>query len=112
MPIHVIPVSPTPDALPFDQRTVLDGRPYILRFQWNERAACWYLTIAQDDGTPLLRGLAVRNNVPLLRPYRHDTRLPGGDIVAQTEVEPGRDAQREELGARVVLLYIDAAELA
>jgi hypothetical protein len=111
MPIRVLPIQSNADAEPFDMRVVLDGRPFGLRFQWNERAACWHLSIAADDGEVLLRGIAIRNNCPLLRAARSEPRLPGGDIFAMADTEPGRDAERGELGQRVVLTYIEAAEL-
>ena len=43
-------------------RTVdLDGRPYLLAFDWNGREDAWYISIYADDAdtTPLIEGWRV-----------------------------------------------------
>ncbi len=75
----LIPTSP---GVPYyTQKTRLDGRDFILKFAYNERAASYSLSIYDEEETPLLLGLRLVANWPLLRHYRYDVRLPPGELL-------------------------------
>jgi hypothetical protein len=104
----LIPTSP---GVPYYvQKTRLDGRDYILRFSYNERIQRWYVGICDEEGTPLLLGLKLVANWPLLRHYRHDPRLPPGELMAVDLTNDGSPPTLNELGEgkRVELTYFEA----
>lgn len=107
MAVLLVPTSP---GVPYySQTTKLDGRDYLLRFAFNEREAAWRLSILEPDETPLLLGLKLVANWPLLRHYHHDPRLPPGelmvvDLTGEATV-PGLDELGE--GKRCELTYFD-----
>lgn len=93
----------------YTQRTVLDGREYLLRFRWNQRAAKWYLSIYDQNEIPIYEGIKIVTNFPLLGYRIVDARRPPGEIIA-VDVTSDRDPGLYDLGSRVVLMYVDAAD--
>lgn len=109
MATYSIPLSPGTPA--FTQRTLLDGRAYILDFRWNERESAWYLSLLDEHEDPILYGIKLVLNWPLLRRVV-DPRRPPGSLMC---VDPsGNDDSPglQELGTRVELIYLDAEEIA
>lgn len=96
---------PVPEGAYTTQRIALDGRVYTMRLAWNAYAESWFLSLADDQDEPIVTGLRVVTNWPLLRFYRYDERVPPGEIVAMdltgNDAPPGYD----ELGKRVTLNY-------
>ena len=71
--------------IPFDtniphytQQTELDGKTYTLEFEYIERENFWMLHIADQDGNPLVYGIKLIANWPLLR---RDTGVMGGELI-------------------------------
>ena len=95
----------------YSQRTVLDGREYLLTFRWNQREAKWYLSIADSEEAPIVSGVKVVLNFPLITNRVRDIRRPPGEIFAVDPSGDERDPGFNDLGARVRLLYIEAADL-
>lgn len=79
----------------------LSGRAYQLALRWLEVDGRWSLDVATGDGVPLLSGLRVVADSPLLR-LGADDRLPPGEIVAYGAT-PGRDPGRDDLS----LIYVE-----
>jgi hypothetical protein len=96
----------TDGTVAYDQRTELDGEEYLLSFRWNERRARWAFSIAGLDGTGILTGQVVSLFVPL---NRRAVGGPAGEFVAQPETDDHSPAGLLDLGARVKLVYLDAA---
>lgn len=94
----------------YSQRVRLDGVYFTLRLRWNERAAVWILDLLDAVGEPIVLGVAVRTQVPLNEPGA--ARHPAGMLWAQDTSGSGADAGFAELGGRVALCYLEAAELA
>lgn len=95
----------------FSQRTILDGREYVLTFRWNQREAKWYLSIADTNEAPIVQGVKIVINFPLLTNRIVDERRPPGEIFAVDPSGEERDPGLYDLGARVRLLYIEAADI-
>jgi len=95
----------------FRQRTSLDGVPFELEFRWNERDGAWYMSIADTDGNPLRSGIRLAVDSPLLHSLVSDTR-PNGELYAIDIEDSGEEAGFDDLGQRVVLYYVTAAERA
>jgi hypothetical protein len=105
----LIPTSP---GVPyFTQKTRLDGRDYLLRFAYNERAERFSLSIYDESDEPLIEGLWLVANWPLLRHYRHDARLPPGELWVSDLTGDGSPPRLDELGEgrRCELTYFEAA---
>jgi len=95
----------------FRQRTSLDGATFEFAFAWNEREGAWYMAVADADGLPLRSGIRLALSTPLLRSVA-DARRPAGELYAIDLDGTGADAGVNDLGVRVVLMYITAAERA
>lgn len=104
----------------YTQRTALDGRDFILRFQFNQRLGRWHLSIYDQDDAPIALGLRCSANTPLIRRLTN-ARRPVGEIYV-IDLEGGgddtdalaliaRDPGLGELGARFIAVYFDADEL-
>jgi hypothetical protein len=94
------------------QRTVLDGREYVLALRWSMREERWYLDLASANGTPLALGIKVVANYPLLASRRFSDALPPGELLANDQRSTPADPGLTELGAVVALQYIPAADMA
>ena len=104
----------TPDgASHWTQRTTLDGRDYLLTFDWNQRDGSWSLAVADQDGATRATGRRLSTGFPLLREVRDARRPPGELVVVDTLASDTRepeDPSFASLGARHVLVYLAAGE--
>lgn len=94
------------------QRVSLDGGVYQLRFRWNDRAACWFLDIAGVDGLALATGIAVRVGSPFGLPHATRAGMPPGLLMAADRSQSGTDPALDDLGDRVRVYYLEAADVA
>lgn len=88
----------------------LDQVTFVFSFEWNDRDLGWYMSIADVNGTALLDGRRIINDYPLTDIYK-DPRLPAGSLMAIDTSGLGTEPGLRELGDRVQLIYISAAEL-
>lgn len=93
----------------FRQRTSLDGVTFDLGLAWNERESAWYLSVADADGLKLRGGIRMALNTPLLRSVV-DARRPAGELYLVDLDGTGVEAGLDDLGVRVLLMYITGAE--
>lgn len=93
----------------FDQRTQLDGVEYLFSFRYNLRRELWSFSIDALDGRPILTGQTVHVGVPL---SRRAVRGPPGLFLAISETDDLTSPTLHELGERVKLVYLTAAEVA
>jgi hypothetical protein len=77
---------------------------YILKFNFNSRTSLWYMTISQEDGTPLVVGVPIFTDVDIMIQYKNPD-LPPGIFMAFDTEDLSADAGRDDLGNRVKLLY-------
>lgn len=102
---------PTTPGDPFySQTTRLDGRDYVLHFAWNQREERWYLSIHDEEDAPIVQGLKLIANWPLLRYYHSDSRVPPGEIIVVDATGDGSPPLLDELGPgkRCELTYTPA----
>ncbi len=99
-----------PDLRHFEAQPVLDGVQFVLQFDWNARAAAWFMNVLDADRTQLYMGVKIVVDHPLAKRLRNSL-LPAGLLTAhdtsRQRVDPGID----DLGDRVILLYFEAANL-
>lgn len=97
----------------FEVDSQLDGTLYRFTFRWNARNAQWSFDLTDADGDPIVLGVAVVVDFPLMHRAMHDPRMPPGALfavdTANTQTDPGLDDLGPE--RRVQLLYFTAAEL-
>lgn len=88
----------------------LDNVEFKLAFHFNSRDSAWYLTIKTLDDVVLRAGLRVVNEWALLRLWVGENR-PAGEMVTVNQGELDRPPLANQLGAEVVLDYLDASEV-
>lgn len=97
------------------QITALDGVSFSLTFRWSQTDGHWSLDVADADGVAIASGLTLTTMEPLLRGVT-DSRRPAGELIVAdstgaNDVDPAFDDLGAP-GARFVLMYVTAAELA
>lgn len=113
--MSVLLIPTTPETPYYQQKTRLDGRDYVLHFAYNQREDRWYLSLHDEEDVPILRGLKLVANWPLLKYYHADTRVPPGELIAtDLTADGGSPPGFADLGEgrRVELTYFDAAQIA
>lgn len=98
----VLPTSPKDKSYLF--RVELEGVNYAFRFFWNTREGAWYFDITDDADVAIVAGQKVTVDWPLLDNVV-TSRRPPGDVVALDTTGNGVEPARDDLGARVLLLY-------
>src|ERR1700735_88143 len=70
---------PTPDGTTpvYSETVALDGTPYLLEFNFNQRCACWYLSLQTIDGDDIADGLKLVVGWNLLIKCASPNRPPG-----------------------------------
>lgn len=93
------------------QRIALDGRLYTLGLAWNQWASFWSISLWDSEDSPIVLGLRVVANWPMLRFYRYDTRTPPGEIIAHDLTGDGSPPGYDDfgIGKRVELTYYSQA---
>jgi hypothetical protein len=89
----------------------LEAVTYGIDLLWNGRAGAWSLSILDRNGAALLSGRRVVIGFPLTVRAAYDLRLPPGQIVAIDTTGADKEPGLEDLGARVPLLYVEAADV-
>lgn len=109
------------DLTNYEVTVELDGVDFDLSFLWNDRDESWYLTITETTQTlvdeqtgekvPLIAGIPIVIGTPLMRVLT-SLRRPAGELIAIDNTGTGTSPGINELGARVLLYYVEASELA
>ena len=103
---------PTSTTLPYYEFEIeLDEVEFKVEFRYNDRDSSWYMTLKDTDDVVLRAGIRVVLEWSLLRLWQEDTR-PEGEIISVNQGEVLAPPTLNQLGAEVVLTYVDAAELA
>lgn len=100
------------DTPSFQVDTQLDGVLYRFDFRWNSRDEQWAFDLADSAGDPIVSGVAVVVDFPLMRRANHDPRLPRGCLTAVDTGGLNVDPGLTDLGPdrRVQLVYFTEAE--
>lgn len=105
---YTIPTST--DLTHYDMQVVLDGTTYTLELRWNTRASAWFMHIFTEAGDPIVCGVRVVVDQPLGARTR-DARRPSGFMFAVDTSGKHVDPTIDDLGERVQIIYLTAAEL-
>jgi hypothetical protein len=113
MAIHEldISVSEPNDTEAYSLDMELDGTVYTLDFLWNRRDESWVMSVYLPDGTLLAGNRKLVLGFPLLR-GEIDSRLPPGVLILVDSTESNDEPERDEVGGRCFLAYLDEEEVA
>ncbi len=100
----ILRIPVTPDEPSFKLTVDLEGRTYILRFDWNGRANRWFMGYYDAEEVPIAVGIPMNVDSSLLRIYV-DERLPPGEMMLFDTSEQHKECGRDDLGVRCDLLY-------
>lgn len=94
----------------YDFQVTLENIVFTFEFIWNDREGSWYMNLYDTNSNPLVSGLKVVLNVPLLARFV-STSLPNGDLIATDTTGQDLMPGLQDLGDRVVLGYFSNAEI-
>jgi hypothetical protein len=99
-----IPVFPD---LPSHIETVeLAGTAYRFEFQWRQRLEKWYISVYEDDETPILVGQKIEpGTAPVI------LRLTLDEVGLIYVIAPFEDYDRADLGDKVQLVHFTPEEV-
>lgn len=93
----------------FTEIVDLDGQSWILRFDWNNRAEAWYLTISTIEEVEVVGGIKIVLGMELLKATGREN-IPPGALYANA-ITPVDRVGKNDIPAAVELIYIPEAEL-
>lgn len=102
--IPLIPSVPN-----YRMNVVLDGTTYVMDVRWNGRDEAWYFDLSKADETIMLAGIKIVLGA-LLGIRSVDTDWPRGIFSAIDQSGAGIDATLDDIGVRVLMTYVPAAE--
>lgn len=88
---------------------VLDGTPVILRFKWNTRFAFWSMSIYDRQNNPILMGVKLVRDFPLLGRLHLET-VPGEFIVSRLYGD-WDDLRFDSLPEEAALIWLSPEEV-
>lgn len=100
------------DGTPWYDFTVeLEGITFQFEFFWNDRESDWYFNLYDSGSNPVLMGIKVTLSVGLFGRFK-GSNLPNGDLLALDT--SGQDLMPgiQDLGDRVLLVYVDSTDVA
>lgn len=106
MAVIKIPIN-TIDNKKIKQTTTLDGVAYIFEFKFNYRLNKWVMNILTTSEEIIVYGILMITNMPLLKNYYH-LNIPQGDLFCIDMENENKDAEIDDLGTRVILMYNEA----
>lgn len=95
----------------FGQGVELEGRTYRFDFRWNTRTEQWVIDVFDGGGAALVNGVRGVINVPLLQKFGLREDLPPGELLLLDSSGRDLEAGLDDLGSRVQLIYLPAADL-
>lgn len=81
----------------------LDNKPMTLRVTWNELGEYWYLSLGLRNGDPIVSGVKMVKDIPLLR--RYQLSVPEGEFIFMDNYSGKSRPDFYSLGNDHLLLY-------
>lgn len=110
MTVHVLPIEPSNGY--YSIRPTLDGVTYEITVRWNDRVGAYFLDLYDAERTPLVLGRRVVIEWDIFGLARNLDGAPPGTIMAMDTTPRKEDPVFDDFGTRVLLLYLDAEEVA
>lgn len=84
--------------------TVLGDTAYNFEIRWNGRDAAWYMSVFEQDETPIFVNAKIVLGANIGRKANHPLVLTGVFLAIDTE-KTGIDATLDDLGSRIQVRY-------
>lgn len=98
-----IPVSP---IVPSQIMTItLDGRPFVFRFWWNQRAMRWFYDLSLPNGTPIQTCKGLCTGADPLRQVRARPEAPQGVLAVVDTTGAHTEPSLTSIGGRHRVVY-------
>lgn len=108
MKLIPLPGDSTPS---FVQTVTLESVDYRLRFDWNDRSARWYFSILDSSDSPVVAGICMVTDTPLLNGTTTNQGRTPGDFMLYDSFGKSQEAGLADLGVRHLLYYVESTEL-
>lgn len=94
----------------YESEFLLDNESFRMIARYNRRVDSWFLSLYDAEGEPIAVGrrLTVGN---LLFPWLVGRNRPAGQLLALDTKDNDEDPGQFDLGNRVIVAYLDAAEI-
>lgn len=103
-------IIPFKDPAQWQEQIELEDAIYILNFTWNALNEFWVMDIYNRNDLPLILGIKIVPNYPLLSPYTVFGK-PAGEIVCQNVVNAPSTIGRFDMSQKFELIYYFQGEL-
>lgn len=104
---------PTSGGEPFySQVSTIEGVDYTLTFRFSQRENCYYLTIGDNEGVDILKGIKLVCKWPLTA-WKRQEGLPPGEFMVLSNNGDNTNPGVEDLGSdrRCQLYYLEESEI-
>jgi len=108
MSLLEITVQPDISVSHYTVTLTLDGDRYHFDFYTNAASDGWAMDVSNDDGSAIVRGIAITAGTDLLYPYRHLDLPPGALFVRDKGLNGGDPDLGAFLDGRAALYYLEA----
>lgn len=103
-------IIPFKEPSSWREQVTLDGVIFVLEFNWNALNEFWTMAIFDRDLNPLIYGIKIVPNYPLLMQYTFIGK-PAGEIICQNIVGGTDEIRRFDMSQRFELVYYSEGEL-
>lgn len=103
-------IIPFKEPASWREQITLDGVIFVLDFKWNALNEFWAMSIFNRDLVPLIYGIKIVPNYPLLAQYTFVGK-PAGEIICQNIVGGVDVIRRFDMAQRFELIYYSEGEL-
>ncbi len=103
-------IIPFNDAGSWREQIQLDNIIYFLNFTWNALNEFWVMDIYNRNEEPLILGIKIVPNYPLLAQFTVQG-MPPGEIICQNIVNTPDEIKRFDIGQKFELVYYFEGEL-
>lgn len=102
-------IIPFRDPSYWRQQITLDGIIYVLTFKWNALNEFWTMNIYDRNEVPIIIGIKIVPNYPLLMGYSVEG-MPKGEIICQNIVGSTDSISRFDMSQKFELVYYSEGE--
>lgn len=103
-------IIPFKEPSNWKMQITLDGTIFVLEFTWNSLNEFWVMDVYNRNEVPLVYGIVIVPNYPLLQAYRVNG-MPLGEIICQNIVNSDDTISRFDMAQKFELVYYSFGEL-
>lgn len=92
------------------EQITLTGVVFIFEFKWNSLNEFWVMNIYDSEEIPLILGIKIVPNYPLLDQYSV-AGMPSGEIICQNIVATPDSISRFDMSQKFELVYYEDGEI-